>query len=142
MAEGLDVEGVGDADDQAVRMLAADAASAALGIQVHEVRRGYARLSMTVRADMLNGHDICHGGYVFLLADTAFAASCNSGRPPTVAQTAEVDFLATGHEGDVLVAEGREVHAWGRSAMYDVTVTRGDDVVAIFRGRSRTLRER
>ncbi len=142
MGKGVDVEGVGDPDDQAVRMLAVDEASAALGIMAHEVRRGHAFVSMTVRPEMVNGHGICHGGYIFLLADTAFAAACNSGRPPTVAATAEVDFLLPAHEADVLRAVATEVHAQGRSAIHDVYVTRGDDTIAIFRGRARTLKPR
>lgn len=137
----MDLDGVGDADDPAVAMLAADVASAQVGVRPLEVRRGYARVALTVTEQHCNGHGIGHGGFVFLLADTAFAAACNSGRSATVAQTAEVDFVAAVRPGDELVAEAVERHAWGRSGITDVTVTRGDgELVAVFRGRSRTLR--
>jgi phenylacetic acid degradation protein PaaD len=92
-----------------------------------------------VTPQMLNGHSICHGGYVFLLADTAFACACNSEGPVTVAAGADVTFIAPAREGDVLVASAQERARYGRSGIYDVTVRRGDDVVAEFRGRSRTL---
>lgn len=137
---GVDVEGVGDPDDQAVRMMAADRASGLLGIEALEIRPGHARMAFTVTEPMLNGHDICHGGYVFLLADSAFAAACNSGRTMTVAQTAEIDFVTPARLGDRLEAVAVERHAWGRSGICDVTVSRGEELVAVFRGRSRTMR--
>jgi acyl-CoA thioesterase len=137
--------------DPAVDMMARDGASAALGIEVVEVRPGYALVTMTVDDRHLNGHRIAHGGHVFLLADTAFACACNSGRPTTVAATAEIDFIAPAHDGDVLEAEAVERATFGRSGITDVTVRRvattsgwledGGDLVAEFRGRSRTLRE-
>lgn len=137
-------DGHGDGEvDPAVAMMAADTASAALGIVVEEVRSGYARVTMTITDGMLNGHRIAHGGYVFLLADTAFACACNSGRPTTVAATAEIDFLAPVHLGDVLEAEAIQRWSGGRSSITDVRVRRmspKQDVVAEFRGRSRTLR--
>ncbi|MEX0834518.1 MAG: hydroxyphenylacetyl-CoA thioesterase PaaI [Nitriliruptor sp.] len=141
----------GDDHDPAVEMMANDSASAALGIEVVEVRPGYAQVTMTIDDRHLNGHRIAHGGYVFLLADTAFACACNSGRPTTVAATAEIDFIAAAHDGDVLIAEAVERATFGRSGITDVTVRRtatsdgpvtGDgDLIAEFRGRSRTLRE-
>ncbi|MFI9010284.1 hydroxyphenylacetyl-CoA thioesterase PaaI [Actinosynnema sp. NPDC053489] len=121
-------------------MLADDAASAALGIRALELGPGTARLTMTVTDLMVNGHGIGHGGYVFLLADTAFACACNRPGSVTVAAQAEIDFIAPVHAGDVLVAEAVERVRFGRSGLYDITVRRGDEVVAEFRGRSRTLR--
>jgi acyl-CoA thioesterase len=141
--------GAGD-DDPAVAMMARDGASAALGIEVLAVSSGHARVRMLVDERHLNGHGIAHGGHVFLLADTAFACACNSGRPTTVAATAEIDFIAAAHHGDVLEAVADERASFGRSGITDVTVRRvataegaveGDGhLVAEFRGRSRTLR--
>jgi acyl-CoA thioesterase len=121
-------------------MLAADKASTALGIELVELRDGYALLRMTVTENMINGHGIAHGGYVFLLADTAFAYACNRAGSVTVAAGAEIDFIRPVHEGDELVAEAVERTRFGRSGIYDVTVRRGTETVAEFRGRSRTLR--
>ncbi|WP_109634361.1 MULTISPECIES: hydroxyphenylacetyl-CoA thioesterase PaaI [Lentzea] len=122
-------------------MLAADQASTALGITPVELRDGYALLRMTVTGLMINGHGIAHGGYVFLLADTAFACACNRTGSVTVAATAEIDFIRPVHEGDELVAEAVERTRFGRSGIYDITVRRGTETVAEFRGRSRTLRQ-
>ena len=124
---------------QADRMWSADAASQGLGIVLGDVGPGRAAARMTVRADMVNGHGICHGGFLFLLADTAFAFACNTHGPDVVAAGADVSFLAPVHEGDVLVATAVERVLAGRSGLYDVTVRRGDDVVLEFRGRSRAL---
>lgn len=124
----------------AAAMLAADQASAALGIEPVELSPGRAVLRMTVTETMLNGHGIAHGGYVFLLADSAFACACNYPGSTTVAAQAEIDFLAPVHLGDELVAEAVERVRRGRSGIYDITVRRGDEVVAEFRGRSRTVR--
>ena len=129
--------------DPAVAMIAADDASAGLGMELLEVHPGYARVAMTIDERMINGHGIAHGGFVFALADTAFAAACNSGRPMTVAATAEIDFLAPARLGDRLVAEAAERVRTGRSGITDVTVWRdeGEPVrIAEFRGRSRTMR--
>jgi acyl-CoA thioesterase len=122
-------------------MYARDRASQHLGIAVTDVGPGRAVASMTVTATMVNGHDIAHGGYVFLLADTAFAFACNTYDEVTVAAGADVTFVAPARLGDVLVAEAVERRRFGRSGVYDVTVTRGPDgdVVAEFRGRSRSL---
>jgi acyl-CoA thioesterase len=137
--------------DPAVEMMARDLASTRLGIEVVDVAPGSARVRMAVDERHLNGHGIAHGGHLFLLADTAFACACNSGRPTTVAATAEIDFIAPAHGGDVLEAVAVERARYGRSGITDVTVRRvatGDgpvtgegDLVAEFRGRSRTLRE-
>ena len=121
-------------------MLAADRASAALGIEVVEHGPGWARARMTVRPDMVNGHDLAHGGLVFALADTAFACACNGWGLATVAAGADITFLAPAHSGDVLEAEAQVRSRRGRNGIYDVTVRRGDDVVAEFRGRSAELR--
>lgn len=121
-------------------MWAGDAASRGLGMSLDEVAPGCARVSMTVRPDMVNGHDLCHGGLIATLADSAFAVACNSRGVATVAAGFEVDFLESGRLGDVLVADAREVALRGRSGIYDVTVSREDTVIAHFRGRSRALR--
>ena len=124
----------------AERMFAADRASRALGIELLEVDAGNAVLRMRITAAMVNGHGIAHGGYVFLLADSAFACACNSHGPVTVAAGADIDFVAPAHEGDLLTATARERTRFGRSGICDVTVRRGDQVIAEFRGRSRELR--
>lgn len=120
-------------------MFAADVASQALGIEVVSVDDGEAVARMQVTREMINGHAIAHGGYVFLLADTAFALACNSRGPRTVAAGADITFVRPAREGDLLVAYARERTRYGRSGIYDVTVTCGDEVVAEFRGRSRTI---
>ncbi|WP_258907919.1 hydroxyphenylacetyl-CoA thioesterase PaaI [Actinokineospora sp. UTMC 2448] len=120
-------------------MMADDTASTALGIEVAGAGPGWAELTMTVTDTMVNGHGIGHGGYVFLFADTAFACACNSHGPVTVAAGADVTFVAPVYQGDRLTARATERTRYGRSGIYDVTVTRGDEVVAEFRGRSRTL---
>jgi acyl-CoA thioesterase len=117
-------------------MMAADRASAALGIEVVEHGPGWARARMLVRPDMVNGHDIAHGGLIFTLADTAFACACNSWGPVTVAAGAEISFVAPGRLGDVLEAHAQARTRFGRSGIYDVTVCHGDEVIAEFRGRS------
>jgi acyl-CoA thioesterase len=127
-------------DKGPAEMLAADVASNALGIRALHLDEGTARLAMTVTAQMINGHGIAHGGYVFLLADSAFACACNRAGSVTVAAQAEIDFIAAVHLGDELVADAVERTTFGRSGIYDITVRRGDEVVAEFRGRSRTLR--
>jgi acyl-CoA thioesterase len=121
-------------------MLDDDLASRALGIELVDAGTGFAVVRMTVTDTMVNGHDLAHGGYVFLLADTAFACACNSHGPVTVAAGADVTFVASARRGDVLEARARERVVYGRSGICDVTVYRGDQVIAEFRGRSRTLR--
>ncbi|MGC4937109.1 hydroxyphenylacetyl-CoA thioesterase PaaI [Kribbella sp. DT2] len=123
----------------AAAMWAGDTASAMLGMRLIEVGTGTARLEMTVRDDMVNGHGIAHGGFVFTLADSAFAFACNSRNQVTVAQACDIVFVAAAQRGDVLVAEAVERTSYGRNGIYDVTVRRGDEVVAEFRGRSRQL---
>jgi phenylacetic acid degradation protein PaaD len=127
----------------AAAMWAADRASQAAGMAIDAVGPGTATLRMTVREDMVNGHGICHGGYLFLLADSTFAFACNSYNLTTVAQSCDIAFLAPARLGDVLVAEAAERSRAGRTGIYDITVRRengdGSDVVAEFRGRSRTI---
>ncbi len=124
----------------AERMYAADRASRHLGIEIAEVAPGRARATMTVADTMVNGHDLCHGGYVFLLADTAFAFACNTYDRVTVAASCDVDFVRSALRGQRLVADATERVRHGRSGVYDVTVRTADgDVVAEFRGRSRSL---
>jgi acyl-CoA thioesterase len=120
-------------------MFEADQASNRLGMRLLEVGDGTATVQMTIVPSMLNGHAIAHGGYLFMLADTAFACACNSHGPVTVAVGADITFVTPAKEGDVLVATAEERVRYGRSGIYDVTVRRGDEVVAEFRGRSRSL---
>lgn len=122
----------------AAAMFEADRASRALGIELVEIGDGTATVRMTIIPDMLNGHDTAHGGYVFLLADSAFACACNSRGPVTVAAGADITFISPAREGEVLVATATERISYGRSGIYDVTVRRGTQIVAEFRGRSRT----
>jgi len=131
------------AAEVARRMWADDRASQALGMELLEVRSGYARIRMPIRRDMTNGHGICHGGYMFLLADSTFAFACNSHNQRAVAASAEIHFLASAHEGDVLTAEGVEQHVAGRSGVYDMRVTdQHGRLIALFRGKSATIKGR
>jgi acyl-CoA thioesterase len=120
-------------------MWAEDSASQALGMRIVDVGAGRATLTMTVRADMTNGHGICHGGFMFSLADSAFAFACNSHNHRAVAQACDIVFVAPVRLGDELVATAVERLRNGRNGICDVTVRRGDEVVAEFRGRSRLI---
>jgi len=133
-----------DANELASRvahgMLAAEGTGPTWGIAVEEARAGYARLSMIVRADMLNGHRIVHGGIVFSLADTAFAYVCNGKNEKTVAAQASIVFLGSAEEGEKLIAEGEEATTAGRSGVTRVSVRTSDGrPIAEFTGYSRTL---
>lgn len=140
-----DVSTASDADAQALAekttaaMWADDAASQGLGMTLDEVKPGFARMSMRVRAEMVNGHAICHGGFVFALADSAFAFACNTYNRVTVAQGCDIVFVAPATLGDELSAEAVERARYGRNGIYDVTVRTGDRLIAEFRGRSRDL---
>jgi acyl-CoA thioesterase len=125
------------AEQAAQALYARDRASQALGMRLLAVRPGWARLSMTVRADMLNGHGVCHGGLVFSLADSAFAFACNTYNESTVAAAAAIDFLAAVRAGDELIAEAAELWRTRRNGIYEINVSnqRGERV-ALFRGRS------
>jgi len=118
-----------------------DRASKLLGMQIVDVSPGSATLSMVIRDDMLNGHDICHGGLITTLADSAFAFACNSYNELTVASGFSVDLLAPGRLNDVLTARCTEVSKAGRTGVYDAVITnqRGERV-AVFRGRSYTMK--
>ena len=125
------------AEKVAAAMWSRDRATNALAMQILGVKPGYAMVSMPVRADMLNGHDICHGGYIFTLADSAFAYACNSYNQNTVASACHIDFLAPAKEGDILEAEAVKRSLSGRTGVYDVTVrTRAGKTIALFRGKS------
>ncbi len=143
-----DADAVGLARRVAAAMWADDAASAALGMRITSVEPGRAVLEMPVRADMVNGHGIAHGGLVFALADSAFAFACNSRNRRTVAQACDIVFVAPARSGDVLVAEAVERTTFGRNGIYDVTVQAvrwdgtedgGPRLIAEFRGRSRQI---
>jgi acyl-CoA thioesterase len=127
-------------------MFADDLASQTLGMELLEAGEGNASVRMRITAAMVNGHDIAHGGYLFLLADTAFACACNSHGPVTVASGAEINFIAPAMLGDELLAVATERTRYGRNGIYDVTVYRGASaggiVIAEFRGRSRVLTTR
>ena len=117
-----------------------DAASRGLGMQIVAVEPGHAVLAMTVEKRMVNGHDLCHGGYIFMLADSAFAFACNTHNQRTVAQQCAVTFINPARLGDRLVANAVERQRVGRSGVYDVTVTRDEGyIIAEFRGHSRTI---
>ena len=129
------------ADRVRVGMLVNDRATLALGMQVVEVTPGGATLTMTVREDMLNGHDICHGGLIATLADSSFAFACNSYNELTVASGFSVDLVAPARLGDVLTARCQEVSKAGRTGVYDALVTNHrSERIAIFRGRSYTIK--
>jgi len=134
-AGGQDAQHV--AERSARALFERDRASQAFGMRLVEVRPGRARVVMTVRPDMVNGHDVCHGGIVFALADSAFAFACNSYNESTVAATGAIDFLAAARTGDELTAQASELWRTKRNGIYEISVTnqRGERV-ALFRGRS------
>lgn len=118
-----------------------DRASRALGIQVLAIGPGSATLTMTVREDMLNAHDLCHGGLLATLADSAFAFACNSYNEMTVASGFDINLIASARRGDVITATAQELSKSGRTGVYDVTlVNQHGDRVAAFRGRSYTMK--
>ena len=122
-------------------MMRGDRASRMMGIEVVAIGPGSATLTMTVREDMLNGHDICHGGFITTLADSAFAFACNAYNELTVASGFDVNLLAAGKRGDVLTATAREVSKAGRTGVYDIVVNnQRDEQIAAFRGRSYTMK--
>lgn len=127
------------AEQSARAMWAGDQASQQLGMALVEVGPGRAVLTMTIGATMVNGHGIAHGGFIFTLADSAFAFACNGYGHHAVAAQCQISYLRPGRLGDRLTATAREVAREGRSGIYDVRVTRGDEVVAEFRGHSRQL---
>ncbi len=121
-------------------MWAEDRASQSLGMKIEKIATGEAMLSMPVRADMTNGHGICHGGFIFTLADSTFAFACNTYNQRTVAQQCAVTFIAPVRQGETLTAHAVERHRAGRGGIYDVTVRDSENnVVAEFRGHSRSI---
>jgi len=116
-----------------------DDASRGLGMEIVEVRAGRATLAMTIRPNMVNGQGIAHGGFIFTLADSAFAFACNSRNERVVAAQGNITFIRPGKTGDRLVATAREISRSGRSGIYDVRVTVDDVAIAEFRGHSRTV---
>lgn len=118
-------------------MYSIDPATQAMGVVLEMIAPGEARMRMTVRHDMLNGHQTCHGGFLFAFADSTFAFACNARNQSTVAAGCTIDFLAPGFEGDILTAHAKERSLAGRTGIYDVTVTNQDGkILALFRGRS------
>src|SRR5271157_5509419 len=139
MAEGLSARPEAQALCERVvaAMYARDPASRTMGMRLGAVGPGRAELTMTVRADMLNGHAICHGGFIFTLADSAFAYACNSYNLSTVASGCSIDFVAPARDGDVLTAVAQERSVSGRTGVYDIEVkNQRGETIAYFRGRS------
>ena len=138
MAQALDPQSLAEAC--AAAMWSRDRASAGLGMTLLRVAPGEAELAMTVGADMVNGHGMCHGGFIFILADSAFAFACNSYNVTTVAASCDIAFLKAAHLGERLSAVAREAYREGRSGIYDIVVSgAGGATVALFRGKSRTV---
>jgi acyl-CoA thioesterase len=127
------------AKKSAEAMWAGDCASRELGMEIVDVGPGTATLAMTLSEAMVNGHDTAHGGYIFTLADSAFAFACNSYGEQAVAAHCSITFIRPGKRGDRLVATAREVSRAGRSGIYDVRVTANGETIAEFRGHSRSL---
>ena len=123
----------------AAAMWKQDDASTGLGMEIVEIRSGRATLKMTVKPHMVNGQRIAHGGFIFTLADSAFAFACNTHNERVVAAEGNITFIRPGKLGDILVAKAREISRSGRSGIYDVSVTANDVVIAEFRGHSRTI---
>ena len=116
-----------------------DEASQGLGMEIVDIRAGAATLAMTVQPHMVNGHKLAHGGFIFTLADSAFAFACNSHNKRAVAAQGTITFIRPGKLGDRLVAVAREISRSGRSGIYDVRVTAAEAVIAEFRGHSRSI---
>ena len=137
----MDTKAIELARRAAESMYGTDTCSQWLGMTLEDVRPGYARMRMPVRAEFLNGHGICHGGLMFTLADSTFAFACNSYNIPAVASGCAIEFLKPVKGGDVLVAEGQEQTLSGRHGIYDIKVTNsGGEVIAMFRGKSAQLK--
>jgi acyl-CoA thioesterase len=116
-----------------------DDASKGLGMEIQQIKPGEATLTMTVQPHMVNGQGIAHGGFIFLLADSAFAFACNSHNERAVAAQCNISFIRPGKLGDLLIATAREISRTGRSGIYDVRVTVDDSPIAELRGHSRTV---
>lgn len=130
------------AEATAKDMYARDHATQALGISMQAIKPGAASMRMTVRKDMLNGHQTCHGGYIFTLADSAFAFACNSYNIQAVAAGCTIEYLAPAYEHDVLTAQAYEQSRSGRTGIYDVLILNQDEKkIALFRGKSHQLKD-
>ncbi len=130
------------AGECATHMFACDPATQGLGIEIAAVQPGYAEARMTVREDMLNGHGSCHGGFIFSLADSAFAFACNTYNNITVASGASIEFLSPAYEGEHLLAIAKEQVRGRRRGVYDVeVVTEGGRKIGLFRGHSHARNE-
>jgi acyl-CoA thioesterase len=141
MTSDSGVAGTAVAATAVAALYAADRAAHSLGIEVLEVAPGHVTLSMSVRADMLNGHGTCHGGILFALADTAFAFACNSHGEARVAAGASIEYIAPALAGEVLLARAAETSRGARHGLYDVVITtRMGEPRAFFRGRCARLR--
>jgi acyl-CoA thioesterase len=123
----------------AAAMWQEDDASKGLGMEILAIGPGHATLTMTVKPSMVNGQRIAHGGFIFTLADSAFAFACNTHNERVVAAQGNITFIRPGKLGDRLVASAREISRSGRSGIYDVQVTVDDVVIAEFRGHSRSI---
>ena len=122
-------------------MYAQDKATQGLGITLIDIHPGHARMQMTVRSDMLNGHGMCHGGFIFTFADSSFAFACNSYNVQTVAAGCSIEFLAPAFEGEILIASAAEQSKSGKTGIYDVVVTNADGrKIALMRGKSHQLK--
>ncbi len=129
------------AERVAAGMFARDRASSGLGMRLTHVGPGRSQMTMTVRADMLNGHATCHGGFIFTLADSAFAFACNSYNQTTVASGCSIEYLAPAREGDALTATAHEQSLTGRSGVYDIDVkNQRGETIALFRGKSTRIK--
>ena len=124
---------------QAQAMFADDVASQSLGMELVQAGEGAAVVRMRITGQMVNGYDIAHGGYVIMLADTAFGCACNTHGAMTLGAGAEISYVAAARLGDELVASAGLRTRYGRNGIYDVTVQRGDEIIAEFRGRSRAV---
>lgn len=120
-------------------MWAEDAASQGLGMEILEVGPGTAKLAMTLTKTMVNGHGTAHGGYIYTLADSAFAFACNSYNERAVAAHCSITYIKPGKMGKRLIATARETSRFGRSGIYDVEISQDDEVIAHFRGHSRLI---
>lgn len=122
-------------------MARGDRASRSLGMKLEEIRLGFARLSMRVTRNMVNGQDVCHGGLIFMLADSSFGFACNSHNQRALAASCAIDFLSPAYLDDELIAEAAEIERKGRHGIYDVRVTnQNGDTIALFRGKSATVK--
>ena len=129
------------AEKSSAALKANDNASSAMGIVVTQIAPGSATVTMPITPEKLNGHGICHGGLIFMLADTAFAHACNTYNQRVVAQTCSISFLAPGKADGILTATAREVHRANRSGIYDIDVIcNSGEIIAQFRGQSRTIK--